>query len=132
MKRNRLTSVPATTVALAAIRLGEALREARESRGESQDAAASAVGIWQKGLSRIERGLDHTLSLATLLRLLDHYGLQFAAIERDMDVARYRVEKVAASLRCSPQRELFAQAKAEYQRAISGNVRRERRAARSA
>jgi len=124
MKRTFVNQSKPDAIATAARELGEAMRTAREARGESQDAAAAAAGTWQKSVSLLERGnVGRSMQLVQLLRLIDRYGLKIVLVEKDVDVARYRAERAAASTRRSPQRDLFAEAKAEYQRAIGGNAR---------
>ncbi|SKO14249.1 transcriptional regulatory protein [Mycobacteroides abscessus subsp. bolletii] len=58
--------------------LGARIRAAREERGETQAAVATAVGIHRTDLSQIENGRTN-ITMSTLYRLADH--LQVPAAE---------------------------------------------------
>lgn len=59
--------------------LGRRLREARELAGESQIAAANAIGVSQPTYYRIESG-DRPLKGDELIQLADFLGIRAAAI----------------------------------------------------
>lgn len=61
--------------------VGQALRAAREGRGESRREVAAAVGIRPRTLARIERG-GQTPLWPTLERLCEHLGVGVADVAR--------------------------------------------------
>ena len=56
-------------------RLGDFLKEVRESRGLGLRAAGRLIGISGMHLSRLESGEDQKPSVETLVRLADAYGV---------------------------------------------------------
>ncbi len=54
--------------------LGQRLRELRKSAGETQAAAAAAVGLARPYLSAIEAGRKN-ITLETLYALAEHFGV---------------------------------------------------------
>lgn len=65
--------------------LGRRVREAREAAGESQAAAANAIGVSQPTYYRIESG-DRPLKGDELIQLADFFGIRAAAITGPVEV----------------------------------------------
>ncbi len=62
--------------------LGARIRAAREERGETQSAVATAVGIHRPDLSSIENGKAN-ITLSTLYRLADYLEVPAASFIPD-------------------------------------------------
>lgn len=125
MKRRRFPEMPAVQrerISDTLTRIGHALRTARMSLGKSQTEVATAAATWQPCLRYVEAGTSPTVRVDTLLRALDAVGLSLAVVPRDEAVASYRREKDAAAARRG-QRDLFAEAREEYERATQRATR---------
>lgn len=67
--------------------IGAALRNARETRGETLREAASAIDSWDTTVGHLERGDAPNPKLGTIVKLLDHYGLEVLVVPKHMAVA---------------------------------------------
>lgn len=73
------TREPAPTDAPRMAAVGAAIRELRETAGESKAAAAEAMGLTRHYLRGIEDG-ERNVSLERLFDIADHYGVKVATL----------------------------------------------------
>jgi len=79
---------------------GERLKQLREERGQSLEAAGAAIGVGAMSLSRYERGVKGGMpTLESMRRIADHYNVSLDYLAGLSDVRTHDIEMKAVCKR---------------------------------